>query len=72
LVDKHAVFCAGLRILLSVQSGFQIVGDAENGEDVLCAVEMHCPDVVLWTCACRCWMAWPRRAACVGGDAHDL
>jgi len=47
LVDDQALFRVGLRTLLSVQTDFEIVGEAENGEQALRAVEMVCPDVVL-------------------------
>jgi DNA-binding NarL/FixJ family response regulator len=47
LVDDQALFRVGLRTLLSVQPDFQIVGEAENGQDALRAVETYCPDVVL-------------------------
>jgi len=47
LVDDQALFRAGLRTLLSVQPDFQIVGEAENGQDALRAAETYCPDVVL-------------------------
>ena len=47
LVDDQALFRVGLRTLLSVQPDFQIVGEAENGEQALQVVESTCPDVVL-------------------------
>jgi len=47
LVDDQSLFRVGLRTLLSVQPDFQIVGEAENGEDALREAEIVCPDVVL-------------------------
>ena len=47
LVDDQALFRAGLRTLLSVQPDFEIVGEAENGEQGLRSAERLCPDVVL-------------------------
>jgi DNA-binding NarL/FixJ family response regulator len=47
LVDDQALFRAGLRTLLSVQPDFEIVGEAENGQEALRAAEKLCPDVVL-------------------------
>jgi DNA-binding NarL/FixJ family response regulator len=47
LVDDQALFRAGLRTLLSVQPDFEIVGEAENGQEALREAEKLCPDVVL-------------------------
>jgi len=47
LVDDQSLFREGLRTLLSVQSGFEVVGEAANGEEAIrLAVALH-PDVVL-------------------------
>ena len=47
LVDDQSLFRAGLRTLLSVQPDFEIVAEAENGQQALYAAEQFCPDVVL-------------------------
>jgi DNA-binding NarL/FixJ family response regulator len=47
LVDDQALFRAGLRTLLSVQPGFEVVGEAANGEEALRQAQELCPDVVL-------------------------
>jgi DNA-binding NarL/FixJ family response regulator len=47
LADDQSLFREGLRTLLSVQTGFEVVGEAANGEEALrLAVTLH-PDVVL-------------------------
>jgi DNA-binding NarL/FixJ family response regulator len=47
LVDDQALFREGLRTLLSVQPGFDVVGEAANGEEALrLAAALH-PDVIL-------------------------
>jgi DNA-binding NarL/FixJ family response regulator len=47
LVDDQSLFREGLRTLLSVQTGFEVVGEAANGEEALrLAATLH-PDVVL-------------------------
>jgi DNA-binding NarL/FixJ family response regulator len=47
LVDDQSLFRAGLRTLLSVQPDFEIVAEAENGQQALYVAEQLCPDVVL-------------------------
>ena len=47
LVDDQALFREGLRTLLSVQPGLEVVGEAGNGEEALRQVATLRPDVVL-------------------------
>lgn len=47
LVDDQTMFREGLRTLLSVQPDFQVVGEAENGEQALEKAARLLPDVVL-------------------------
>ena len=47
LVDDQALFREGLKTLLSVQSDFEIVAEAENGEEALRLAVQHQPQVVL-------------------------
>ena len=47
LVDDQALFREGLRTLLSVRDGIEIVGEASNGEEALQRVKSLKPQVVL-------------------------
>jgi DNA-binding NarL/FixJ family response regulator len=47
LVDDQALFREGLRTLLSVQPGLEVVGEAGNGEEALRLAATLRPDVVL-------------------------
>lgn len=47
LVDDQALFREGLRTLLSMQSEFQVVGEAANGEEAVSCVKSLQPQVVL-------------------------
>src|SRR5205085_7778209 len=47
IVDDQPLFREGLRTLLSVQSDFEIVGEAGNGEEAIRLVRTHLPTVVL-------------------------
>ena len=47
IADDQALFREGLHTLLSVQPEFEVVGEANNGEDVLRFVASQIPDVVL-------------------------
>lgn len=47
LVDDQALFREGLRQLLSVQAGVEVVGEAPNGEEALRCAKTLKPDVVL-------------------------
>jgi len=47
LVDDQVLFREGLRTLLSVQSGFDVVGEAANGEEALRLAGTLRPDVIL-------------------------
>ena len=47
IADDHPIFCAGLRRLLEVESGFEVVAEARDGvEAVELATVLH-PDLVL-------------------------
>ncbi|GAP14663.1 two component transcriptional regulator, LuxR family [Longilinea arvoryzae] len=47
IVDDQALFREGLRTLLSVQSDFEVVGEAGNGEEALRYVAQYRPNVIL-------------------------
>ena len=47
VVDDHAVVREGLRAFLSVQDGFDIVGEASDGDEALERAEQLDPDVIL-------------------------
>jgi DNA-binding NarL/FixJ family response regulator len=47
LADDHPVVVAGLRALLGSLPGFEVVGEAADGEGVVRQVELTRPDVVL-------------------------
>jgi DNA-binding NarL/FixJ family response regulator len=47
LVDDQSLFREALRTLLSLQEGFEIVGEAENGERAVALAKIHRPDVIL-------------------------
>jgi DNA-binding NarL/FixJ family response regulator len=46
LVDDHALFRRGLRLLLESHPDFEVVADAASGEEFLAEVERLRPDVV--------------------------
>jgi DNA-binding NarL/FixJ family response regulator len=47
IADDHRVFIEGMKAILREVSGFEIVGDAENGKALIEQVEKNKPDVVL-------------------------
>lgn len=47
LADDHAVLRAGLRLLLSSQIGFEVVGEAATGLETLSLAENLKPDLIL-------------------------
>jgi two-component system response regulator NreC len=47
LVDDHAVVRQGVRMILEEEPGFEVVGEAESGENALAVVFRENPDVVL-------------------------
>ncbi len=47
IVDDQALFREGLRTLLSVQTGVEVVGEAGNGEEALRQAATLRPDVIL-------------------------
>lgn len=47
LADDHAVLRAGLRLLLSKEVGYEVVGEASSGLETLTAAEKLQPDLIL-------------------------
>ncbi|HET6508551.1 MAG TPA: response regulator transcription factor [Baekduia sp.] len=47
LVDDDALVRSGLKMMLSGAEGVEVVGEAEDGREVLPALDRHRPDVVL-------------------------
>ncbi|MGI8827235.1 MAG: response regulator [Chloroflexota bacterium] len=47
LVDDHAIFREGLRLVLDPRSGIAVIGEAEDGRQALELVERLRPDVVI-------------------------
>ncbi len=47
LVDDEALLRAGLRALLTVEEGLEVVGEAADGDEALALVRAQRPDVVL-------------------------
>ncbi|MGF7033437.1 DNA-binding NarL/FixJ family response regulator [Paenibacillus mucilaginosus] len=47
IVDDHAIVRQGLRALFTIQPGFQVVGDADSGENAVSMVAELLPDIVL-------------------------
>jgi DNA-binding NarL/FixJ family response regulator len=47
LVDDDALVRSGLRMMLAGAAGIEVVGEAADGREVLGAVDLHRPDVVL-------------------------
>ena len=47
IVDDHAIVRKGIRALLTETGGFEIVAEADNGEDAVVAAIATKPDVIL-------------------------
>jgi two-component system, NarL family, response regulator LiaR len=47
IVDDHTIVRKGIRALLSEAGGFEVVGEADNGQAAVLAAEEKHPDVVL-------------------------
>jgi len=47
IADDHPIFRDALKLLLSRETDFQVVAEVGHGDDVLPAVEMHKPDILL-------------------------
>ena len=47
LADDHAVLRSGLRLLLTSQNEFEVVGEASSGIETLSLAEQLQPDLIL-------------------------
>jgi DNA-binding NarL/FixJ family response regulator len=47
IVDDHALFRRGLKMVLESEDGIEVVAEAEDGEDAISKAEENAPDVVL-------------------------
>ncbi|HZV50590.1 MAG TPA: response regulator transcription factor [Candidatus Dormibacteraeota bacterium] len=47
IADDQALVRAGFRLILEEAGGFQVVGEAADGEEAIAAVRRHRPDLVL-------------------------
>ncbi|AEW54136.1 MULTISPECIES: response regulator [Bacillus] len=47
IVDDHFVVREGLKLIIETSDSFQIIGEAENGEEALSFIEKKKPDVIL-------------------------
>ncbi|MEV6412001.1 response regulator transcription factor [Kribbella sp. NPDC051718] len=47
VADGHPVIRGGLRAMLSAQTRYRVLGDADNARDTVRAVTVHRPDVVV-------------------------
>ena len=47
IADDHPIFRDGLKQLLSREGDFQVVAEVGHGDDVLPAIELHKPDILL-------------------------
>ena len=47
VADGHPLFTLGVRALLGREPGFEVVGDADDGEEALAVLQKHRPDVLL-------------------------
>lgn len=47
ITDDHPIVRSGLRALLSSQSDFEIVGEADNGEEAVRSAISLVPDLIL-------------------------
>lgn len=53
IVDDHTIFRQGIKMLLSIQKDFEVIGEAENGSQALNMVQDLKPDIVLMDIAMK-------------------
>lgn len=47
IVDDHLIVREGIRLILETQDGYEVIGEAENGQQALVLLETKVPDVIL-------------------------
>lgn len=47
IVDDHLIVREGIRLILETQDGYEVTGEAENGQQALVLLETITPDVIL-------------------------
>ena len=47
IVDDHLIVREGIRLILETQDGYEVIGEAENGQQALVLLESVTPDVIL-------------------------
>lgn len=47
IADDHSLFREGLRKLIESEGGFEVVGEAADGEMLMALVRVHQPDIIL-------------------------
>ena len=47
IADDHIIFRRGLKMLLASIDGIELIGEAENGLDLLAVADRYTPDVFL-------------------------
>ena len=47
IVDDHLIVREGIRLILETQDGYEVIGEAENGQQALGLLEKMTPDVIL-------------------------
>jgi DNA-binding NarL/FixJ family response regulator len=47
IADDYKIFRDGLKVSLSQDENFEIIGEADNGEDLIASIEINKPDVII-------------------------
>ncbi|MGD7034016.1 response regulator transcription factor [Methylotuvimicrobium buryatense] len=47
LADDHAILRSGLKEILNIAPDIQLIGEAEDGEELLCLLNKHVPNILM-------------------------
>ena len=47
VVDDHLIVREGLRLILETEEGYNVIGEAENGQEALSYLQQNTPDIIL-------------------------